>query len=196
LAGDIEAVLKAIKTLQQTLKPLSPEARASALAVAFPDLAPAQAAEAHTDMSLKLAKEPMPIAPILEANLVMLAKAFAKAAGVKITTVGTNSTKTASFYVELASGERSCTLRTYDKVTGWFASNWPEEHEMPTLEDPEHYTNREVQNVEKAGRRKKLRKPKSATKKTSATAAALNAPPLLRWARTNSTVRQRAKSSH
>jgi hypothetical protein len=80
-----------------------------------------------------------PIAPVLVNNLVGLAKAFAKAADIKITTVGTNSTKTASFYTDLESGETSCTLRKYDLLTAWFAANWPEGHTMPTLEDPQHY---------------------------------------------------------
>jgi hypothetical protein len=73
-------------------------------------------------------------------NLVGLAEAFAKAADIKITTVGTNSTKTASFYTDLKSGETSCTLRKYDLLTAWwFAENWPEGHAMPTLKDPQHY---------------------------------------------------------
>jgi hypothetical protein len=82
------------------------------------------------------------IAPVLGANLVMLGEAFADATGVKINTVGTNSTKTASFYTDLKSGRTSCTLRKYDMLTEWFASqNWPEGHTMPTLKDPQHYPN-------------------------------------------------------
>lgn len=80
-----------------------------------------------------------PIAPVLVENLVMLAKAFADAAGVKITTVGTNSTKTASFYVDLENGKTSCTLRKYDLLTTWFCDNWPEGKVMPRLKDPRHY---------------------------------------------------------
>jgi hypothetical protein len=86
----------------------------------------------------------LPISPVLVRNLVTLAKTFADLEGVKITTVGTNSTKTASFYVDLESGETSCTLRKYDLLTKWFASNWPDGHEMPTLEDTKHYPNNEV----------------------------------------------------
>jgi hypothetical protein len=81
----------------------------------------------------------LPIAPILVENLVTLAKAFADAALVKITTVGTNSTKTASFYVDLEEGRTSCTLRKYDILTAWFSENWPEGHVMPKLKDPRHY---------------------------------------------------------
>jgi hypothetical protein len=85
-----------------------------------------------------------PIEPILVNNLVGLANAYAKAKGVKITTVGTNSTKTATFYVDLENGKTSCTLRKYDMVTKWFASqNWPEGHTMPKLKDPQHYPNPE-----------------------------------------------------
>jgi hypothetical protein len=83
--------------------------------------------------------EIQPIAPILVRNLVTLAKALTKATGNKITTVGTNSTKTASFYVDLESGETSCTLRKYDLLTKWFADKWPEGHQMPELENPTHY---------------------------------------------------------
>lgn len=85
-----------------------------------------------------------PIEPILVNNLVGLAKAYAKAKGVKITTVGTNSTKTALFYVNLENGTTSCTLRKYDMLTKWFAfQNWPKGHTMPTLKDPQHYPNPE-----------------------------------------------------
>lgn len=80
-----------------------------------------------------------PVAPTLVRNLVTLAKALTKATGNKITTVGTNSTKTASFYVDLESGKTSCTLRKYDLLTKWFADRWPEGHPMPELEDPTHY---------------------------------------------------------
>jgi hypothetical protein len=82
-----------------------------------------------------------PIEPILVKNLVGFAEAYAEAKGVKITTVGTNSTKTASFYTDLKSGQTSCTLRKYDLLTTWFAENWPEGHTMPTLKDPQHYPN-------------------------------------------------------
>jgi hypothetical protein len=93
----------------------------------------------------------LPISETLVDNLVTLAKAYAEATGVKLTTVGTNSTKTASFYVDLErgyrcdrdgrrlSGEASCTLRKYDLLTAWFSENWPEGHVMPTLKDPHHY---------------------------------------------------------
>ena len=80
-----------------------------------------------------------PIARVLVNNLVTLAKAFADATNVKLTTVGTNSTKTASFYVDLESGKTSCTLRKYDLLTAWFSEHWPEGHTMPTLKDPQHY---------------------------------------------------------
>jgi hypothetical protein len=141
LAGDIEAELQAIKTLQQTLEPLSPEVRARVLdyvlrvlEIPAPMPTPAQAAQPinpHTT--------PRPIAPTLVKNLVTLAKAYAKADGVKLTTVGTNSTRTASFYDDLESGETSCTLRKYDLLTKWFSRNWPAHHTMPKLVDPEHF---------------------------------------------------------
>ena len=82
-----------------------------------------------------------PIEPILVNNLVGLAEAFVDATGVKITTVGANSTKTASFYTDLKSGKTSCTLRKYDLLTKRFAENSPEDHTMPTLKDPQHYPN-------------------------------------------------------
>jgi hypothetical protein len=85
-----------------------------------------------------------PIEPILVNNLVGLAKAYAEAKGVKITTVGTNSTQTALFYVDLEKGKTSCTLRKYDMLTKWFASrDWPESRIMPKLTDPQHYPNPE-----------------------------------------------------
>jgi hypothetical protein len=115
----------------------------------------------------------LPIAPILIENLVTLAKAFAEAAEVKITTVGTNSTKTASFYVDLENGTTSCTLRKYDLLTAWFSENWPEGHVMPKLKDPRHYPTAEGTTnvvkkvvIRKVKGRKEARR-KSATKKGS-----------------------------
>jgi hypothetical protein len=84
---------------------------------------------------------PQPIQPTLRTNLVMLGRTFAGATGVKIETVGTNSTKTAKFYTNLESGQTSFTLRKYDMLIKWFAKNWPEGHTMPTLKDPQHYPN-------------------------------------------------------
>jgi hypothetical protein len=81
-----------------------------------------------------------PIEAVLVKNLVALAKAFAKARAIKITTVGTNSTKTASFYTDLESGLTSCTLKKYDSLTKWFKENWPDGHTMPKLVDPKHYS--------------------------------------------------------
>jgi hypothetical protein len=81
----------------------------------------------------------LPISDVLVRNLATLAKTYAKLKGIKVTTVGTNCTKTATFFEDLESGETSCTLRKYDLVTEWFASNWPDGHKMPTLEDPVHY---------------------------------------------------------
>jgi hypothetical protein len=89
--------------------------------------------------------EIQPVAPILVRNLVTLAKAYADLTGVKLTTVGTNSTKTASFYIDLQHAPkgrdepRSCTLKKYDTLTKWFSENWPEGHPTPELEDPTHY---------------------------------------------------------
>jgi hypothetical protein len=89
----------------------------------------------------RVTSKPVPVQPIepdCVYNLMTLAEAFADAKGNKITTVGTNSTGTASFYVELKRGKRSCTLRTYDRLTAWFSENWPEGHTMPKLKDPQH----------------------------------------------------------
>jgi hypothetical protein len=95
----------------------------------------------------------LPIAETLTGNLVMLAKAYAEATGVKLTTVGTNSTKTASFFVDLDTGKTSCTLRKYDLLTTWFAAQWPEDHPMPTLADPQHYpTKKAIKHDEKSHR--------------------------------------------
>jgi hypothetical protein len=171
--ADIEAVLQAIKTLQQTLEPLSPKARELALDILFRVLgitAPVPERAARP-IGLHTAPHPplqssaclQPIAPILVDNLVMLAKAYAELNGVKLTTVGTNSTQTSSFYVDLQHAPKgrdepaSCTLKKYDTLTKWFSDNWPEGSEMPTPKDPEHYSNGEVKNVVKT---QKLRRSK------------------------------------
>jgi hypothetical protein len=80
-----------------------------------------------------------PVAPVLVSNLVTLAKQYAFLCRIKVTTVGTNSTKTASFYDDLESGKTSCTLRKYDLLTEWFQENWPEGHPMPELQETKHY---------------------------------------------------------
>lgn len=80
-----------------------------------------------------------PVATVLVENLVMLAKRYADLRGVKVTTVGANSTGTASFYDDLERGQTSCTLRKYDLLTKWFPDRWLEGHPMPKLEDPTHY---------------------------------------------------------
>jgi hypothetical protein len=122
----------------------------------------------------KHARAVQPIAQTLIDNLVMLARTFADIAGIKITTVGTNSTKTASFYVDLEEGKTSCTLRKYDLLTTWFADNWPEGHEMPTLTDPHHYKKegnkdvvKEVVNRSQAKARKEVLTKNSSSKKES-----------------------------
>jgi hypothetical protein len=114
------------------------------------ELIPAEVADRIIDGENKIG-EPnvLPITRTLIDNLVMLAKEFAEIGGVKITTVGTNSTKTASFYVDLDEGKTSCTLRKYDVLTAWFAANWPEGHNMPTLRDPQHYQWRRSQDSDR-----------------------------------------------
>ncbi|WP_156927871.1 hypothetical protein [Bradyrhizobium sp. Tv2a-2] len=82
-----------------------------------------------------------------------LAERFAEIKRVKLTTVGTNSTKTASFYLDLKSNRTSCTLRKYDFLTEWFEENWPEGHPMPVLEDPKHYPHRLDGNESSSGRK-------------------------------------------
>jgi hypothetical protein len=75
----------------------------------------------------------LPISDVLVINLATLARTCAKLKGIKVTTVGTNCTKTATFFDDLESGETSCTLRKYDLVTEWFASNWPDGHKSRRL---------------------------------------------------------------
>jgi hypothetical protein len=101
------------------------------------------------------------ISPVLVKNLLSLAKAYADATGVKLTTVGANSTKTATFFIDLEEGRTSCTLRKYDLLTKWFSDKWPEDHPMPKLQDPRHYPNEGKPDVDEVEDRPEA-KPKKA----------------------------------
>jgi len=98
------------------------------------------------------------------ANLVTLAKAYAEAAGLKITTVGSNSTGTMTFFPDLESGKTSCTLRKYDLLTAWFTEKWPDGKPMPIVKDVAHYqqpegkTNHDQTEVRRREGRSKERK--------------------------------------
>jgi hypothetical protein len=89
----------------------------------------------------------MPMDPIASRDRVRLKHAFSRSRfkGVKLTTVGTNSTGTASFYIDLQHAPKgrdepaSCTLKKYDSLTKWFSDNWPEGRVIPRLRDPSHY---------------------------------------------------------
>lgn len=82
-----------------------------------------------------------PIAPVLKANLLRLAEAYARATGVSLATVSryvTNDNDTLGRLKEKP--EASITLRKYDDAIKWFYNdkNWPAGLRRPRLVDPVH----------------------------------------------------------
>jgi hypothetical protein len=71
--------------------------------------------------------------PILRENLLVLARAFAKARDVKLITVGRLAHGDPPFFERLEKLEGSFTVRKYDEVVSWFDKNWPEDAERPSI---------------------------------------------------------------
>jgi hypothetical protein len=87
-----------------------------------------------------MARKVQPVEPVLRGNLLALARAFADARGIKLTTVAQMARTDGAFFNMLAtSPERSrvkhasFTVRKYDELVGWFSANWPKGAPMPKL---------------------------------------------------------------
>lgn len=60
-----------------------------------------------------------------EQNILTLATRYAEHRGLKLSTVATYAANDGKTFERLAAGG-SCTLRTADKLLGWFAARWPD----------------------------------------------------------------------
>ena len=63
-------------------------------------------------------------------HLLHLAEAYATHRGLKLSTVATYAANAGVFFSNIQAG-KSCTLRTYERVVGWFDTNWPADLEWP-----------------------------------------------------------------
>jgi hypothetical protein len=57
--------------------------------------------------------------------------AFAKASDCAVSTVSRRVKNNPNFFSRIEDTTTSFTLRTYDEVMRWFASNWPEKKQLP-----------------------------------------------------------------
>ncbi|WP_189423050.1 hypothetical protein [Devosia pacifica] len=62
----------------------------------------------------------------LREHLLSLARQYADAAGVGISTVGRRCRRDSSFFTRIADADSSFTARTFDEVVAWFDANWPD----------------------------------------------------------------------
>lgn len=62
--------------------------------------------------------------------LIKLAEGYAAHRGLMLSTVSTYAAGDGKFFGKLK-GSSSCTLKTADNVTLWFAQNWPADLEWP-----------------------------------------------------------------
>ena len=86
----------------------------------------------------------LPIEPALRQNMIVLARAYAEAKGVKLGTVSAYAHGDTPFFDGLIAqakgkgpGRMSFTIRKYDQVMAWFDANWPDGLEKPFVWQPD-----------------------------------------------------------
>jgi hypothetical protein len=75
-----------------------------------------------------------PRSPILRQNIVVLSKAFAKARGIKLSTLSRLIRGDMYFLRDYSSGKISVTIKKYDEIIEYFVKHWPANTPMPKLE--------------------------------------------------------------
>jgi hypothetical protein len=70
------------------------------------------------------------MAAILRARLMLVARAYADAKGLKLTTLGAYAASDQHFFGQLAKG-RNITAAAYDRMIAFFTENWPPEVKWP-----------------------------------------------------------------
>ena len=78
----------------------------------------------------------------LRANLIVLAKRYAAAMKMEMSTVAQRALGDWRFFQRLEESETaSFTIRKYDAAVAWFAARWPQQAEWPAdVPRPEHRT--------------------------------------------------------
>ena len=67
----------------------------------------------------------------LASHLQALARAYANATGLKISTIARHAANDWRFFDRLDDPECTFTARKYDEIVRWFASNWPQNKRLP-----------------------------------------------------------------
>lgn len=67
----------------------------------------------------------------LRSILLTTAEAYASAANCALSTVSRRCRSENGFFARIAKPENSFTARTFDEVMIWFATNWPEDADLP-----------------------------------------------------------------
>jgi hypothetical protein len=76
-----------------------------------------------------------PLSPVLRENVAALAKAFAKANGIKPATVSRKIRGDMHFLKNYTGGKVSVTTKKYDEIIDYFYDNWPENTPMPQIRE-------------------------------------------------------------
>lgn len=79
-----------------------------------------------------------PISPIYRQNVIDLAKAFAKARGIKPATVSRLIRGDMHFLKNYSNRKVSVTMKKYDEIIKYFVDNWPENTPMPKIRGHDH----------------------------------------------------------
>lgn len=77
-----------------------------------------------------------PIESAFRKHLLTLGRQYAKATGLSLSTIGGKCAADGYFFKRLENTDNSINVRTYEKVAGFFASNWPKDvrkHPWPAL---------------------------------------------------------------
>mgnify|MGYP001557771374 CR=1 FL=1 len=78
----------------------------------------------------------MRLEPILKANLIKLARAYAVHEGIKMSTVARYIHGTSDIFEKLELGSASLSQRTYDDMVEKLEARWPEGLKRPKLREP------------------------------------------------------------
>ena len=74
--------------------------------------------------------------PLLRRNLLVLATAYAKHAGIKFSTVSRPIAGDRLFLDKLKARKCGFTIRTYDRAMKWFDAKWPADLTKPQIWQP------------------------------------------------------------
>lgn len=79
----------------------------------------------------------MSLEPVLRNNLLLLARTYAEAKNIRLSSVARYTHGDPPFYDKLAKAKPAgFTVRKYDQAIAWFRKNWPEGLEWPSIWEP------------------------------------------------------------